>query len=134
MKKFLLILLILPLILLCGFKRVEKPFVVLSSGTIDNISSQRVERYFNVNQRINYALIIPDKLKYSGVRMQLSKQSDKIANWGFTIEETNDFYVVKGDNVYRSYFVPRSTGHYIIQFFYLNKKNYPFAHKEFMVQ
>lgn len=134
MKKFLLILLILPLILLCGFKRVEKPFVVLSSGTIDNISSQRVERYFNVNQRINYALIIPDKLKYSGVRMQLSKQSDKIANWGFTIEETNDFYVVKGDSVYRSYFVPRSTGHYIIQFFYLNKKNYPFAHKEFMVQ
>lgn len=134
MKKIFLILLILPLILLCGFKRAEKPFVVLSSGTIDNISSQRVERYFNVNQRVNYALIIPDELKYSGVRMQLSKQSDKVANWGFTIEETNDIYIVKGNNVYRSYFVPRAKGHYIIQFFYLNKKNYPFAHKEFMVQ
>lgn len=134
MKKFLLILLILPLILLCGFKKVEKPFVVLSSGTIDNISTQRVERFFPVNHRINYALIIPDKLKYAGVRMQLSKQSDKTSNWGFTIEETNDIYITPGDKVYRSYILPRTTGHYIIQFFYLNKKNYPFVHKEFMVQ
>ncbi|MBO5948899.1 hypothetical protein J6Q66_08700 [bacterium] len=134
MKKFLLIPLILSLILLCGFKRIEKPFIILSSGTIDTISTERVERYFNINQRINYVLVIPDKLKYSGVRMQLSKQSDKTANWGFTIEETNDIYITPGEKAYRSYFVPRSKGHYIIQFFYLNKKNYPFAHKEFMVQ
>jgi len=94
MKKVLLILLILPLILLCGFRRVQKPFVILSTGTITSSSVQRVERYFNVNQRINFALIIPEKLKYAGVRMQISKQSDKTSNWGFSIIETKDIYIV----------------------------------------
>ena len=134
MKKVLLILLILPLILLCGFRRVQKPFVILSTGTITSSSVQRVERYFNVNQRINFALIIPEKLKYAGVRMQISKQSDKTSNWGFSIIETKDLYIVDGDKAYRGYIVPRTKGRYIIQFFYLNKKNYPFVHKEFMVR
>ena len=66
--------------------------------------------------------------------MQLSKQSDKTSNWGFSVEETRDIYITPGEKTYRSYFVPRTKGHYIIQFFYLNKKNYPFVHKEFMVQ
>ena len=134
MKKYLSILLILPLIFFCGFRKVEKPFVVLSSNTIDAQSIRRVERYFNVNQRINFALIIPERLKYAGVRMQISKQSDKTSNWGFSIVETKDIYIVDGDKAYRGYIVPRTKGHYIIQFFYLNKKNYPFVHKEFMVQ
>ena len=36
--------------------------------------------------------------------------------------------------VYTDYIVPRNSGHYIIQFFYLNKKNYPFARREFVVK
>lgn len=134
MKKFLLVLLILPLIFLCGFRKTEKPFVILSSGTIDSISIKRVERYFNVNQPINFVLVFPEKVKYAGVRLQLSKQSDKTSNWGFSIIETRDLYINQGDKAYRGYILPRTKGHYIIQFFYLNKKNYPFAHKEFMVQ
>ena len=134
MKKFLSLILIFSVILLCGFAKKEKPFVILSSGTIDNNNIQRVERVFNKNSRINYALILPDSVKYSGVRMQISKQDEKTSNWGYSIIETNDIFIVKGEKIYRNYIVPRTTGHYIIQFFYLNKKNYPFAHKEFMVQ
>ena len=134
MKKVLLIFLILPLILLCGFRKIEKPFVILSSGTIDNISIKRVERFFNVYQKINFVLVFPEKVKYAGVRIQLSKQNEKTSNWGFSIVETRDVYINQGDKAYRGFIVPRTKGHYIIQFFYLNKKNYPFAHKEFMVQ
>ena len=134
MKKFFSVLIIFSVILLCGFTKKEKPFVILSSGTIDKNNIQRVERVFNQYSRINYALILPDSVKYSGVRMQISKQDEKTSNWGYSIIESNDIYIVKGEKVYRNYFVPRTTGHYIIQFFYLNKRNYPFAHKEFMVQ
>ncbi|MBQ3642021.1 hypothetical protein II906_08885 [bacterium] len=133
-KKVFVSLIALSLIFLCGFTKKEKPFVILSSGTISKENVQRVERFFNVGSRINYALILPDSVKYSGVRMQISKQDDKTSNWGYSIIEANDIYIVKGEKIYRNYFVPRTTGHYIIQFFYLNKKNYPFVHKEFMVQ
>lgn len=134
MKKILLLILIVPLLLLCAFKVKEKPFVVLSSGTIDSNNLQRIERAFLVGQRVNYALVSPDGLKYEGVRMQISTQSDKTTNWGFSILESNDLFLDKSSKIYRDYIVPRKSGKYIIQFFYLNKKTYPFAHLEFLVK
>ena len=71
MKKIITILLILPLILFCGFfKKENKPYIILSSGTINSEYTKRIERNFNVGQRINYALIAPDGFKKSGVRLQ----------------------------------------------------------------
>lgn len=134
MKKLLLILLIIPVIVLCGFKKAVKPFVVLSSGSITKENTTRIERVFSVGQRVNYCLIAPDGVKYSGIRMQLSTQDEKTSNWGFSIIESNDVYVPQSDMEYCSYFVPRKSGHYIIQFFYLNNKRYPFVHKEFLVR
>lgn len=134
MKKILLLILILPLFLLGAFKLKEKPYVVLSSGTIDSNNLQRIERAFLVGQRVNYALVSPDGLKYEGVRMQISTQSDKTTNWGFSIVESNDLFLDKSSKIYRDYIVPRKSGRYIIQFFYLNKKTYPFAHLEFLVK
>ncbi|MBE7705483.1 MAG: hypothetical protein E7Z90_06730 [Cyanobacteria bacterium SIG29] len=134
MRKILLLILIIPLILLCGFKFKQKPYVIVSSGTIDSSSIQRIERAFLVGQPINYALVSPDGLQYSGVRMQVSMQSEKTTNWGFSIEESNDLYIDKSSKIYRDYIYPRKTGHYILQFFYLNKKTYPFAHIEFVVR
>lgn len=134
MKKLLLILLILPIVFLCGFKKAEKPFVILSSGAITKETITRAERVFSVGQRVNYCLIAPDGVKYSGIRMQISTQDEKTSNWGFSIIESNDFYLPQSDMEYRSYFVPRKSGHYIIQFFYLNNKRYPFVHKEFLVR
>ncbi len=133
-KKIILLLLIVPLILFCGFKKKERPFLILSAGTITPQSIQRIERAFAVGQRVNYALVSPDGLKYSGVRMQLSTQSDKTTNYGYSIIETDDLYIDKYSKMYRDYFVPRKSGKYILQFFYLNKKNYPFAHIEFFVR
>lgn len=133
-RKILLLFLIIPLILLCGFKKTERPFLILSAGTITAESVQRIERAFTVGQRVNYALVSPDGLKYSGVRMQLSTQSDKTTNYGYSLIETNDLYIDKYSKMYRDYFVPRKAGKYILQFFYLNKKNYPFAHIEFVVR
>ncbi len=133
-KKLLFVVFILFCVSLCGFKSKEKPFIVLSSGEITQDSLKRIERGFNVGQRINYALIYPDGLKYDGVRLQLSTQNEKTTNYGFSLISTQDLYIDKYSNVYTDYFVPKKSGHYIIQFFYLNKKNYPFAHKEFVVR
>ena len=133
-KKILLVFLIVPLILFCGFKKKERPFLILSSGTINAENVQRIERAFLVGQRVNYALVSPDGLKYSGVRMQVSTQSDKTTNYGFSLLETEDLYIDKYSKMYKDYFVPKKTGKYILQFFYLNKKNYPFAHIEFVVR
>ena len=132
-KKILFLILIVPIVLLCGFKFKEKPYVILSAGTINLANLQRIERTFYVGQRVNYALVSPDGLKYSGVRMELSTQSDKTTNYGYSIVSTEDLYIDKYSKTYQNYFVPHKSGRYIIQFFYLNKKNYPFAHKEFMV-
>lgn len=133
-KKILLVFLIVPLILFCGFKKKERPFLILSAGTINAENVQRIERAFLVGQRVNYALVSPDGLKYSGVRMQLSTQNDKTTNYGFSLIETDDLYIDKYSKMYKDYFVPRKPGRYILQFFYLNKKNYPFAHIEFVVR
>ena len=135
MKKILIILLILPLFLLCGFlKREHKPYLVLSSGAINTQQTQRIERNFVSGQRINYALIAPSGFKKSGVRLQLSKQDDKTTNWGFSIVKTQDLYLTKGETSYRNYIYLKNSGKYILQFFYLSNKDYPFAHIEFRVQ
>lgn len=136
MKKILLTFLILPLILLCGFtfKKEQKPYAVISSNPITKASIQRVEHSFMEKRRIYYSVVAPENFKYSGIRMQLSKQDDKTSNWGFSIIQTEDIYVVKGDKEFRGYVLPPSKGHYILQFFYSNNKRYPFIHREFMVQ
>ena len=134
MKKAIIVLLILPLIFLCGFRKKEKPYVILSSAMVTKENISRVERYFSVGQRVHYTIVAPDGVKYPGIRMQLSKQSDKTTNWGFSIEKSEEIFVPKSEQFYRSYFVPTSSGKYIIQFFYLNNKRYPFIHKEFFVQ
>lgn len=133
-KKLLSIVFLVLMVLLCGFKFKERPYVILSAGTISSTTLQRIERVFFVGQRINYAIVSPDGLKYSGVRMQLSTQSDKTTNYGYSIISTEDLFIDKYSKSYQNYFVPRKAGRYILQFFYLNKKNYPFAHVEFLVQ
>lgn len=133
-KKILLLILIVPFILFCGFKKAERPYLILSSGTINDMNLVRIERAFSEGQRINYALVSPNGLKYAGVRLQISSQSDKTSNWGFSIIESRDIYIPKYSKIYRDYFVAKKSGKYIIQFFYLNKKNYPFAHVEFWVK
>ena len=133
MKKILIIILIFPIIFLCGFKKREKPFLIMSSAPVNEQTLNTPERTFSSKKRIYYSLIAPEGFKYSGIRMQLSKQSDKTSNWGFSIVNTEDIYIVKGDFDYRSYFVVQTPGRYIIQFFYSNNKRYPFIHREFMV-
>lgn len=115
-----------------GFKK-EKPYLILSSGTINQDNTQRIERSFASMSRINYALILPKGLKYSGVRLQISSQDEKTSNWGYSLHQTKDLYLDTSLKIYRDYIVVQKPGRYILQFFYLNKKTYPFAHIEFMV-
>lgn len=134
MKKQLILLLIFPVLICCGFRKYEKPYLLMSAAPVSDINQNRTERVFAVRQRIYYALIAPDNFKYSGVRVQISKQEENTSNWGFSIVNTEDIYIVKGDCEYKNYIILTSPGHYIIQFFYLNNKRYPFVHREFMVR
>lgn len=134
MKKTAIILLLISLIFCFGFSSEKKPYIVLSSGTISAETTRRIEKIFPVKQRINYALMTPEGLKYSGVRLQISKQDDKTSNWGFSVINSNDLYIDRSSKYYTGYIYIQSPGHYILQFFYLNKKNHPFAHVEFMVK
>lgn len=134
MKKLSVIFIIISVFLCSGFKKSEKPYVMLSSGSLTKENTGRIERVFTAGQRIHYALIAPDGVKYPGIRMQISKQDDKTSNWGFSIIQSNDFYLPQSDQIYRSYIVVQKPGHYIIQFFYLNNKRYPFIHREFIVE
>ena len=106
---------------------------MLSSASISSMTD-RQERYFSTGQIIHYALISPDGFKYDGVRMQVSKQDEKTSNWGFSIVNSRDFIVDRAQNQYIDSLRLTRPGHYILQFFYLNNKDYPFAHTEFMVQ
>ena len=119
---------------MCGFTKKEKPMVILSSSTVSEYNINRIERVFSPRQKIYYSLVVPDGVKYSGVRMQISSQNEKTSNWGFSVVQTKDIYIPLSNQAYGGYFVLNNPGHYIIQFFYLNKKNYPFVHKEFMVR
>ncbi|MCD7740304.1 MAG: hypothetical protein LUH11_03035 [Candidatus Gastranaerophilales bacterium] len=134
MKKIIIIILILPLFLFCSFKKKEKPYIILSSGSISLEYVKRIERGFSANQRINYALVAPDGFKTPGIRLQISKQDEKTSNWGFSIIQSRDLYLDLAQNIYRDYIYIQRPGRYILQFFYLNNKDYPFAHKEFLVQ
>ena len=119
--------------LMCGFKRKEKPILVMTTGAITRENIERTERTFNTGDRINFAIIAPDGLKYAGIRMQISSQDIKTSNWGFKIYQTQDLYIDTSTEIYKNYIVIQRPGHYIIQFFYLNDKNYPFIHREFTV-
>ena len=134
MNKYVLILLIIPILFLTGFKHKEKPYIILSSGTITEENIKYYERIFYTGQRINYAVVAPDYFKEDSVRIQLSTQNNKTSNWGYEIIETNDIFIDKAQKIYRNYIVPRKKGHYILQFFYIDNKRYPFAPVEFMVQ
>ena len=134
MKKIAVILLILPLLFLCGFKRKEKTYLILSSGAITKQNLKFIERKFSKGQRINYAIVAPDMFEDSAIRLQLVSQNSKTSNWGFSIERTQNIYLDKTQKVYRDYIVPTKSGNYILQFFYANRKRYPFAHIEFVVQ
>ena len=137
MKKLIIVLLILPLIFFCGFfKRSKQAYIVLSSGSvqIETTSSPRIERYFNSLQRIHYAVVSPDGFKYPGIRMQISKRDEKTSNWGLSIVMSADYTVDMAQKVYKNYIYLTKPGYYILQFFYLNNKDYPFAHTEFVVQ
>ena len=134
MKKILLTLLILPLFLCCAFKKEQKPYAVISSNPITKASIQRIEHTFMEKHRIYYTVVAPEGFKYSGIRVQLSKQDEKTSNWGFSIIQSEDIYVVKGDKEFKGYVLPPSKGHYILQCFYSNNKRYPFIHREFMVR
>ncbi len=134
MKKYLSILFIICLLFLCGFSKNKKPYILLSSGnTAIQGNIIRNERHFSTGQRIYFSLTAPEGYKDSGVRMQLSKQDEKTSNWGFSIIQSKDLYLDKSQNTYRDYIRINQSGHYILQFFYLNNKRYPFAHIEFMV-
>ena len=134
MKNFISVIFILFSILLCGFSSNEKPYILLSSGN-NAISGNTIrnERHFAAGQRIYFSLVAPKGYKKSGVRMQLSKQDEKTSNWGFSIIQSRDIYLDLSQKTYRDYLRINQNGHYILQFFYLNNKRYPFAHIEFMV-
>ena len=87
-----------------------------------------------MQSRIYYALYAPGGFKQPGIRLQISKQDDKTSNWGFSIINSRDIYLDTAQKVYRDYIYIQQKGHYIIQFFYLNNKDYPFAHREFRVE
>lgn len=107
----------------------------MSAASINKENVKRIETVFGVSQRINYAIVAPDGLKYEGVRLQISKQDDKTSNWGFSIIQTKDLYLSKSKNsMYSDYIYITRPGRYILQFFYLNNKDYPFLHREFIVQ
>lgn len=134
MKKFLVIILLLCLFFTTGFKRKEKPFVLLSSAYITNDTFKYFERNFFIGQKVYYAVVAPEYFKDNSVRVQVSFQNEKTSNWGYEIIETNDIFIDKAQKIYRNYVVPRKKGHYILQFFYIDNKRYPFAHVEFMVR
>lgn len=134
MKKFLVLFLICPLLFLCAFKKRTNAYIMLSSANIPAVSENiRFERNFLAGQKINYAVVCPDGFKNSAVRLQVSKQDDKTSNWGFSIIQSKDLYVDKSQNFYKNYLYLYRPGKYILQFFYINNKDYPFAHTEFRV-
>jgi len=134
MKKTLSLFVIFCLLIFCGFTKKQKPYILLSSGNSAVMGDTiRNERHFFSGQRIYFSLTAPDGYKDSGVRMQLSKQDEKTSNWGFSIIQSKDLYLDKTQNTYKDYLRITQSGHYILQFFYLKNKRYPFAHTEFMV-
>ena len=64
----------------------------------------------------------------------ISKRDDKTSNWGFSIIQSRDIFIDKTADIYNDYILIQRPGRYIIQFFYLNNKDYPFIHREFLVQ
>ncbi len=133
MKKLSVLFLIITVFLFCGFKRKVKPIIILSSNYITLETAKRIENSFFAKSRIFYALYSPDGFKNQGIRLQISKQEDKVSNWGFSIIMTRDIYINSGEKIYKDNLHISQPGHYIIQFFYLNNKDYPFAHREFKV-
>lgn len=132
MKRFAAVFLIPAVFLCCGFRK--KPVIILSSNLVTNDTAQVIENTFNSQQKIYYALYSKKGFKKQGIRLQISKQSDKTKkNWGFSIISAKDIYLDKNVNIYRDYIFIQTPGDYIIQFFYLDNKDYPFAHREFKV-
>lgn len=136
MKKIALLFIITAAIILTGTvsfsKENTKPYIILSSVKVNMPEENiRLERNFSVGKRIFYTVVIPKGIKDKGIRMQISKQDEKTSNWGFSIIMSKDFYPDRALNYFEDYFVLRQKGHYILQFFYLDNKRYPFAHTEF---
>lgn len=135
MNKFIITILIFTVIISCSaFKKHEKPYIMLSTGSITSENAKRTEKIFTSGQRINIGLIAPEGFKDYGIRQQLSRQDEKTSNWGYTLIQSKDIFQDKTLKLYKDYIYIYRPGRYILQYFYINKKNYPFAHYEFSVR
>ena len=134
MKKFLVICLIFTSIFLCGFKN-KRPLVLTSSMPITQENQQYLTKYFEINQKIYYAILFPRGLKKGVYRVQFFTKDDKSEFWGYKHSRHYDFKVSEKDTKYLSdYLVMLQKGHYIVQVFNLDNVNKPIALGDFWVK
>ena len=68
------------------------------------------------------------------IRVQVYKQDDKVERFGYTIYQTKDFILDTNKNYFINDLIIGGKGHFIMQIFYLNDKNFPIVRGEFWIK
>lgn len=129
-----LISLILFLVLITPCYAKEKPVLVLNSQPITQETVNYPVQNFNVDQKINYALIVPKGFSDSVVRVQIVKKEEKVDSWGYSICMAKDLCVDKSQNFYIDYVTVGRPGCYIMSIYEIKDLDKPLARAVFWVK
>lgn len=133
MKKSLLSLIICVIFLVSGCDR-QKPILVLNSQPITKDTVNYFVQNFNPRQRINYALIMPKGFTDSVIRIQIVKKDEKVANWGYKIQQSQDICIDPSKKFYIGYVIAPEKGYYIMSIYEIKNLEKELSRIDFWVQ
>lgn len=133
MKKLILSFLIFTIALVssgCG----TKAFILMKSEPLTAQNAQQYEQYFEVGQRIYYAIVAPNGFKDSAVKIEIVKVSDKVPSMGYSIQYAQDLAIDNTKKYYTNYFTLSTGGAYVMQVFELRRPDKCIARYGFRVK
>ena len=108
----------------------KKYSVVMDNKPITEDSMKNPKYHFNAGNRVYFGVIAKKNFKDDVIQYQVLHQSDKVHLGGITIVYSKRD-VLKYDDFYTDYFVPREAGKYFIQVFELHNLQTPITGADF---
>lgn len=135
MKKAILSLLILLSVFLFSACSHNRGIILFNTQPITKENALSDEIVFNLNEKVYFLFIAPQKMENDFIRVQVFKMTDKAPWGGNEVVRTKDFRLMKDERYYYTdYFVFNETGRYVMQVFSIDDFRHPLALDFFYVK
>jgi PBP1b-binding outer membrane lipoprotein LpoB len=137
MKKYLFLILLIPILLISGCKKKQHAILLLNDNPINTANYRNLEEKptFKVRQKIYFLLAAKEPIESNMVRLQVIKVDNK---YGYNISQVEialgtDLEVGESKHIISDSFALHQEGNYFIRIFAINRLHKPLAESEFTI-